>query len=187
MPALITLGTHKLEHAFRGIEAGVTSLAHKAEREFKGIEAGLVSLEHRIVHGIEHAFSATTHTVGVTAKQLRRLARRTSLLEKATVGAGAAALVSAALGRIGLRWLKCPALGRIGRKIGCGGFSWLEAFFADAFEALLVLDLCRFALGAQKLARLVVPQLGAVLLVQDAVCLGGGATLPSAHDSPTVS
>ena len=187
IPALITLGTHKLDRAFRGIEAGVTSLEHKLAHEFKGIDAFVRTLEQKIAHDIAHAGTVASHLYGITAKQLRRLGRRTSALEKATIGAGAAALTAAALSKLGLRWLKCPALGRIGRKIGCGGFHWLETFFAEAFEALLVLDLCRFALGAQKLARLVVPQLGAVLLVQDAVCLGGGATLPSAHDSPTVS
>jgi hypothetical protein len=136
---------------------------------------------------LPHDIALAPARVGITAKQLRRLSRRLTRVEELTVGLGAVALVGAALGRLGLGWLRCPALGRVGRKIGCGGFSWLEGFFAEAFEALLVIDLCRFALAAQSLARFVVPQLGAVLLVENAVCLGGGASLPSAHDVTRVS
>ncbi len=187
IPSAVGFARHQLEHAFKGIEAGLTRLEHYATHTFKGIEAGLVSLEHRLAHRILTSLHPLEALYGRTVKQIRRLLRSISGLEKATIGVGAAALVATALSRLGLRWLKCPALGRIGRKIGCGGFSWLEAFFADTFEALLVLDLCRFALAAQKLARFVVPQLGAVLLVENAVCLGGGASLPSAADETKAS
>ncbi len=78
-------------------------------------------------------------------------------------------------------------MGRMARTIGCGGFAAAETFLSATFEAMLVLDLCRYALAAQRLARFIVPQLGALLLVQDAVCLGGGASLPSAHDSPRLT
>lgn len=125
--------------------------------------------------------------VGFTWKQLRAIRFRLSRLEKATVGLGAVALVAGALARMNLRWLRCPALGRIGRNLGCGGFAILEEFLAPVFEALVVLDLCRFALGAQKLVRAFIPELGLVILAADAICLGGGASLPSAADAPRLS
>jgi hypothetical protein len=133
---------------------------------------------------IPHDIALAPTRVGITSKALRRLARRTTALERATIGLGAVALVTAALGRMGLGWLRCPSLLRMGRRLGCVGFGWIEAFFATTFEALVVLDLCKFALAAQQLARLIVPHLAGTLLVQNAVCLGGGSRLPSAHDSP---
>ena len=126
------------------------------------------------------------------------ISTRTSELEKrakATAGTlahykwllafgGLTAFGNALFRSFGLRWLKCPSLSRIGSRIGCGGFAAIEEFLGTAFEALVVLDLCRFALGAQRLARIVLPQLGGVLLVQNAVCLGGGAEMPTAIDQP---
>ncbi len=179
-----------LDRATRATIATLRSNAAHLTNRVDGLAARVAHVEH--VAGATVATTAANVAtlparVGSTPKQLRRLARRTSALERATVGIGAAALVVAALGRLGLGWLRCPSLLRMGRRLGCAGFGWLEAFFAEAFEALVVLDLCRFALAAQSLARVVVPQLGAVLLVQNAVCLGGGARYPTAPDATTVS
>lgn len=156
----------------------------------KQITASVHALGARVAHlehVVAHDAAIAAPRVGITSKQLRRLLRRTSALEKATVGLGAVALVAAAMRRMELGWLRCPSLLRMGRRLGCVGFGWIESFFATAFEALVVLDLCRFALAAQQLAKLLVPQLAGTLLVQNAVCLGGGASYPSAHDSPKVS
>jgi hypothetical protein len=172
----------------------VRPLVARLERTLGQVRAQAHLLAHRLdvagarvahlAHALPHEIALVGERVGITAKQLRREARRLSRLEKATVGLGAVALVAAALGRLGLGWLRCPSLLRMGRKMGCAGFGWLEGFFATAFEALVVLDLCRFALAAQRLAKELVPQLAGTLLVQNAVCLGGGASYPSAHDSP---
>lgn len=151
--------------------------------------------------------TAQARTASHAAAQAKPIARRTAIAvtqpligrlehdvakQKATL-AKIAGLVTLAgftgfmwrwLDRNGLRWLKCPSVSRIGSKIGCGGFGFLESLLADAFDAMVVLDLCRYATAAQRLAKTVAPELGAFLLVQHAICLGGGASLPSAHDSP---
>jgi hypothetical protein len=171
--ARVDARTRTWEHHSRVTEAGLT---HKAAVTHKAVAVTL-----------PHAIGATNARVGITSRQLRRLSRRLSKVEKLTLGAGAAALVATAFGRLGLRWLRCPALGRVGRKIGCGGFGFLETLLAETFEAMLILDLCRMAVAMQRLAREVVPALGVFLLVENAVCLGGGASLPSAFDSPRVT
>lgn len=182
-------------HAVRAALAPTLRAVHGIDRKLGRLEALEHALAKRLQHGIDRLDRAVTKTlphaiahvgarVGITARQIRRLARRVARAERHLGVAAMTAAVAIALGRLGLRWIRCPALGRIGRRIGCGGFGVLEEFLAVTFEALLVLDLCRYALAAQRLARLVVPQLGAVLLVKNAVCLGGGASYPTAHDSP---
>ncbi len=173
----------------RPVERAATKAAGISRATYNTLAHRVTTLQAEVRHiaaTLPHDIALAPAKVGITAKQLRRLSRRLSRVEELTVGLGAAALVATALGRIGLGWIRCPALGRIGKKIGCGGFSWLEGFFATTFEALVVLDLCRFALAAQQLARVIVPSLAGTLLVQNAVCLGGGASYPSAHDSPKV-
>lgn len=208
----VTPRVRTLEREYKGIDArvdrverreqakratGAAAGAQDESRLRRGIDRLTKRVGHveRELHGIEHAQAhAGAHAVpGATA--IPRTAPRTVPRTRAPAHhwtdvltkLSAAALVGYALARMGLNWLRCPALGRIGRKVGCGGFSWLEGFLATTFEALVVLDLCRFALAAQQLARLLVPQLAGTLLVQNAVCLGGGASYPSAHDSPKVS
>jgi hypothetical protein len=179
--------THKV---LKPVVEKITAASGITAARFNALTHRVSALAAHVAHiaaTIPHDIALAPTKVGITSKQLRRLARRTSALEKATIGLGAVALVTAALGRMGLGWLRCPSLLRMGRRLGCVGFGWLEAFFATTFEALVVLDLCRFALAAQQLARLLVPQLAGTLLVQNAVCLGGGASYPSAHDSPKVS
>jgi hypothetical protein len=199
----------KLEQEFRGIEAQLAQLEKAAHAQGAvGAAAPTINLAH-LQHGIDrlakqvgqlaHEVDAVEHAqahAGAKAKPGTQAIPRTKpravpRTKPATrhwsdilTKLGATALVVAALGRMGLGWLRCPSLLRMGKRIGCGGFGWLEGFFATAFEAMVVLDLCKFALAAQRLARLIVPQLAGTLLVQNAVCLGGGASYPSAHDSP---
>jgi hypothetical protein len=85
--------------------------------------------------------------IGYTAKHIRHALARLTRLERITAGLGAVALVTAALARMGLGWLKCPALGRMGKKYGCGGFhaleKVLESLLGLAIDALVITDLCQ--------------------------------------------
>lgn len=188
-------------HGAIAVTTKVTSTTVKRVTVIRGVTAAQLArigrrtslLERRLAKLAAHGVGAINDVrvlparVGYTARQLRHALRRLSRLERITAGLGAVALVGTALGRMGLGWLRCPSLSRVGRRIGCGGFGIIEEFLAPAFEALVVLDLCRFALAAQRLAREFVPALGLVILTADAICLGGGASLPSAHDSKVVS
>lgn len=161
-----------------GLAAGLTVLGRYVHHHVPALEHGLADLRHRVGH--------TAARVGQTPSSIRRFGHRLTRLERMTVGLGAVALVAGAMRRMGLGWLRCAPLSRVGRKIGCGGFGVLEEFLSPAFEALLVADLCRFALLTQSVVREIVPELGVFLLVQNAVCLGGGASLPSAADKVSV-
>lgn len=182
------------EHAKRGAGAAAGTIDSATLQ--RGIDRLNARLEHvvRELHGIEHGQEVAGQKVGTKTGAKVTTVPRTVPRVKAHANKwtdvfthkGLASIAVASLAATGLSWLRCPSLLRMGKRLGCGGFSWLEGFFATAFEALAVLDLCRFALAAQQLARIIVPQLGAVLLVENAVCLGGGASLPSAHDSPQV-
>jgi hypothetical protein len=125
--------------------------------------------------------------IGYTWKQLRAHLARLKRLEKLLTIPGAIALTTMALTHMGLGWLKCDSLRRLGKGIGCTGFAALEELLAPAVEAVTILELCNYALAAQRLARVVVPQMGVLLLTADALCLGGGASLPSARDAQIIS
>lgn len=199
----------RLEREYKGIEAELKQLERREHaKRATGAAAGAQDLSllrrgidrlntrlgqiTRELHGIEHGQThagakAKTGTQAIPRSVPRVVPRTRAPAHHWTdvfTRAAAATLVVAALARLGLSWLRCPALGRIGKRLGCGGFNWLEGFLATTFEAMVVLDLCQFALAAQRLARIIVPQLAGTLLVQNAVCLGGGASFPSAHDSP---
>ncbi len=196
--ALWRVGTSDIPKLLRAQIAPIQARIHGIDRLVGRLEAQAHAQWMRLRHGIDRIERIATRTI---PRDIARVGTRVGRVEKtlsglrghagrieALLGATAiATLVSAALGRLGLNWLKCKPMGRMARTIGCGGFAAAETFLSATFEAMLVLDLCRYALAAQRLARFIVPQLGALLLVQDAVCLGGGASLPSAHDSPRLT
>ena len=191
--AAISYAAHHAAKAVGGVTKVYPTVVRRVEISRKALAAAVAAAVAVALHA-KHLV-ITTHVdpfnvrakIGHTWRQLRHLFARVSRLEKLTAGLGAVALVGTALERMGLKWLRCPALSRVGRKIGCNGFGILDELLAPAFEALVVLDLCRFALAAQRLAREFVPALAAVILTADAICLGGGASLPSAHDSPRLN
>lgn len=118
--------------------------------------------------------------VGITSRQLRRLSRRLSKVEKITAGLGAVALVSAALGRMKLGWLRCPALTRMGRRFGCGGFDFLESLLAVSFVPLLLTDACKIMREIEALAVRLQPEFAAFVLGVEGFLCGGPTSLPSA-------
>jgi len=171
----------------RGIDHSIGRIEAQARAQLKRLQVGIDRIGHGVTVTLPRSIAHVGARVGSLERTVPRLGKRVTALEKRLGAAAFTAAVALALTKIVGSWIRCPSLSRMGKKVGCKGFAWLEGLFADAFEALLVLDLCRFALAAQQLARIVVPQLGAVLLVQNAVCLGGGARLPSAADHPKTS
>jgi hypothetical protein len=168
----------------RGIDQLIDRLEAQVKAALKRLQVGIDRVTHIATKTIPHALSGVAGRVGALERQGKRTVGRLNRVERLLTGAAFAALVWTALSRLGLRWLRCGNVRKAGKAI-CGmSPSTLEALLADAFELGVVLDLCRFALAAQKFAKILVPQLGVMLLVQDAVCLGGGASLPSAADSP---
>lgn len=68
-------------------------------------------------------------------------------------------LVVAALTRFLGSWIKCPSLRRVGKRIGCGGFAFLEDLLALTFVPLIASDLCAITSAMTKAAQLYAPVL----------------------------
>lgn len=170
-----------------GIDRTLGRLEAQAKAQLKRLQVGIDRLSARLEHTLTQAIHAVTARVGALERRTLALPKRLTRVEQRLAIGAFTATVAVALSRLGLRWIRCGNVRRVGQAVCKMDTGLLLAFLSQTFEALLVLDLCRFALAAQKLARFIVPQLGSVLLVQNAVCLGGGATLPSAHDSPKVT
>lgn len=83
--------------------------------------------------------------IGRTAKQARAHARRLSRLEALFGAAAFAGAVAVALNRLGLRWIRCGALQRIGRRHGCAPWQLLELLLAPTVAILAIRDACSLA------------------------------------------
>jgi hypothetical protein len=123
-------------------------------------------------------------------KSLDRLWHRIRAEKKVLVGTAFAGAVAVALGRMGLGWLRCSSLKRVGKQLGCGGFGLLEELFAASLVSFAALDICDFAAAAESVAESFVPALLALVDVEDALigCHGATAaprlTLPALHLPP---
>jgi len=103
--------------------------------------------------------------------------------------AGAIGLVAAvALEGLGLGWLKCRGVGRVGREL-CGLGGLLEELASDVIEALVVADLCEFTVAVAYAAKRFEPVLLDLVDVESALigCHGATAARPLriASSSPT--
>lgn len=169
----------KLEKEWRGIDQRLDQIEHRerAQRAAGAAAATIshASLQHGIdrlrkaigqiledLRGIEHANThagakAKPGTKAIPRTKPRAVPRTRAPAHHWTdvfTKAAAATLVIAAFARLGLSWLRCPALSRVGRKIGCGGFGLMESLLALTFDAWLVTDLCRIVNAMTSAARL---------------------------------
>lgn len=136
------------------LTARVNSLTHR-------LEAIAAQVRHTAV-AIPHDIATVPERVGITSKQMRRLARRTHELEKKTVGLGAVTLVTAALVRMGFRWVKCASAQRVGRRLNCGSFRFLESLLSLAIDTLVITHLCATTKLLTRLAYDVLPLVSAL-------------------------
>ena len=141
----------------RGIDQAVGRLEAQARAQLKRLQVGIDRLAHKVTTQIAHAERAMAARVGITARQLRRLARRVTHTEKLLGASAMTAAVALALSRLGLNWLRCPALGRAGKKIGCRGFGLLDDLLALSFDAILLSDLCSLTTLITKAAHVAAP------------------------------
>ena len=88
--------------------------------------------------------------------------------------------VAIALTRLGLSWLRCPSLGRLGKRFGCAPWTLLEDLLAASLTAFAVADLCTFANVAMDTALLIRPALLELVDVEDALvgCHGASGAPP---------
>lgn len=127
------------------------------------------------------------HRIGAIEHALPRIYARLRRLEGVFTSVGAAAIVANALPRLGLRWLRCRNVGRIGSAL-CG----LEPLLVDALvlgtlDAIAVADLCLFSDGLRLTAEAIRPELEAFVTVTDALVGCHGAAKPLPLGLPTAS
>lgn len=186
--------------AVGAIRAGISVLhgnVHAAQHRITSTYARVLHLEHRLQHTIT---AGVLPRIGrlereydhVIDRDIAGLRSRTKAIEGqytklwdyvrshpwTIVTDATVAAVAVSLGRLGLNWLRCPSLGRLGRRVGCGGFDLLEELFAASLTAFAVTDLCDFAAGVQVVAEELVPAFMALVDVEDALVDCHGATRP---------
>lgn len=120
---------------------------------------------------------------GISAKQLRRYWRK--IVNLTTVG-GAVGLVALALTspKLGLGWLRCRNVGRVGRAL-CGlDKALLDLLLLGAVEAFIITDLCAFTDLLGKAAKAQVPGLMELVDVEDALVGCHGSEKPLLFNLP---
>lgn len=124
---------HRLEH---GLYAPLARRVDRLEASVFGAVAGVLALASYAYHAVTVTLPARVGALGGRVGRIEREAGRTAArvkgLERAFVPAALAAFTAGALARLGLGWLRCPRVGRVGKQL-CGmDHTVLESLLADA-------------------------------------------------------
>lgn len=190
---------------WKQFKAQLATLEHLAGTAIRNVVPtwlpGVKQLEHwvraqirTLVHAAEHAIPYDIRTLRARNRsiehELDRLWKAVRKLDKVIVTTAFVGAVAVALNRLGLKWLRCRSLSNIGNRLGCGGFALVEDLLAASLTAFAVLDICDFANAAETVAEAFVPELMALVDVENALvgCHGATAvpllTLPTLHLPP---
>jgi hypothetical protein len=90
-----------------------------------------------------------------------------------------AGLVGKSLDKLGLRWLRCPSLNRIGRRHGCAPWRLLELLLATTVPALVLGNVCQLVKYAEAGAVAVEPSLSKLVATGENFVCGGDTDGPS--------
>lgn len=168
------------------------------------LERSTVAHVTRAVHVVEHktmviARAISVPNVGAIPRAIPKLAhleREMTALERwvkahaplLTVTAVTGLLSAVMFRRLGLSWLRCKGVGRVGRSL-CGASGLIEALYAGAITAFAVSDLCRFAYGIERAAETIRPLMLEFVDVENALFGCSSADFPKplviAPTSPT--
>lgn len=172
----------KLTVAVQGIGRRVGTLERSWRTQLSTFARGIDRIRSRTIPAIRTTVGRVTARVG---RLERRVASRSWWQTHIRAIAGTAAFAAAvgvALRRMGLNWLRCPSLGRVGRKVGCGGFAFLEALMFLPLVAIGLREMCSLVKPIQQVALAFEPLLIAfVSEVQGFVC-GGREAAPTAME-----
>jgi hypothetical protein len=186
IPRLLRAGLHRVEH---DVALNLRFL-HKIEH---ALVRPLMGRVHRLEATLEHDFGIARRGIDVTKRDLtraekatERLAGRVHALEK-RLGVGVfAGAVAVALGTLGLGFLRCPSFLRMGRRLGCGSFAFLEELLFSAGAVFALSDLCRFTGLVTVSAVAIRPALLDFVDVEEALIHCHGATQPDALSIPSL-
>jgi len=141
----------------RGIDHAIGRLEAQAKAQLKRLQVGIDRMGHRLESSITHAIHGVGARVGRLERTAKADAKHLARLDAKWRTRAFAAAVGIALTRLGLNWLRCPALGRAGKKIGCKGFGLLDDLLALSFDAILLSDLCALTTLMTKAAHVAAP------------------------------
>lgn len=174
-------GARKLLHY---LERQIVGIGHDVTIRVKNVERGIGADVLPRIRSLDRRLTRDLVKERARARAAERQAERAisnlwewtrthpwTIVTDAFVGA-----VAIALTRLGLSWIRCPSLGRLGRRFGCAPWQLLEEFLAASFTALAVADLCTFANLAMDTAVLMRPALLALVDVEDALVGCHGAS-----------
>jgi len=132
IPRLVDVGTHALSRAVHRV---ALTVAHVEQTLTHKIARSVAVLEHALAHdfGIaRRGIDVLERDLAHAEKRVGRLAGRLSRVEKLLGLAAFAGLLVRALERLGLKWLRCGNVNKVGKQL-CGmNPSLLESLLADA-------------------------------------------------------
>lgn len=117
-----------------GVGAAVARLAHAvavdlprsiargdqlAKEQLRRLARGIDRVSNRLAHALTAGLAAVGVRVGRLGRTVERQGARIGRLDKTIAAAGAAALVGTALARLGLGWLRCGRVSKVGKR-ACG-------------------------------------------------------------------
>jgi hypothetical protein len=167
-----TAQLHRLERAItHGLPADIAALRHWTAARL-----------HSITATLDHTLDKAIPSLRVRTRTLEReyevLWHKVKGLDKLLGIATFTATVAFALSRLGLGWLLCPSLGRLGKRVGCGGFALLEKLLFGLIDVLLIADICQVTKAMVKGAQLAQPILSDLIAGIDDLLLCQGAERP---------
>ena len=177
-------GVAKLYRLVRALIHRLEGIGHDLGRRVGHVEHGIGAdvlprirgLERELHRTVEHDIASLRARDKALTREYERLykwmrSHPWTIVTDAFVGA-----VAIALTRLGLSWIRCPSLGRLGRRFGCAPWQLLEELLAASLTAFAVADLCTFANVAMDTAVLIRPALLALVDVEDALVGCHGAS-----------
>lgn len=107
--------------------------------------AGLHALRAVAIPELRHGLDWTRGRVGRLEREAGRTATRLRRVEAYLSAAGAVVLVATALGRLGLKWIRCRNVAKAGRRV-CGmDFDYLDALLAGSLLVVGSVSIVDFA------------------------------------------
>lgn len=159
------------------ILARTTAIAHDLAGFKTTITSRVGRLEHTVAVDIPRSIAGVRDLVGGLTRVVDALRARVAKIEQVLTSAGVAALVATALGTLGLGWLRCNNVGKVGRAV-CGmPAGLLDDLLAALVDVLILENVCTVIPLVSDAAEVVgVPIVDALAGVAGAgICYGASA------------
>ena len=123
------------------------------------MQVGIDRIGHGVTVTLPHAIAHVGARVGSLERSVPRLNRRVTALEKKWALPAVVAVVSTALARLGLRWLRCGNVKKTGESICKMDANLLESLLLDAAALAVAFDLVTFAKDVQAITETVADEI----------------------------